>query len=358
MNYRLPKKRKNVMKSSVLIFPSLIFMLLTILLSIVIVGIIKPSAKGDKNNINVEKYKVEPNDIVFDDKNGGPKIKVYITSENKIVEMNLEEYVRGVVSGEMPAEFNLEALKAQAVAARTFGLAHMEGYGGHPYNGAKGADVTDTVECQVYMSKDKRLASWDENKKGEYWNKITKAVMDTEGQILTYDNKLVLNPYFFSTSGGKTEDSKDVFSFDEPYLKSVISKGDEKSPRFINKYEFTYADFIKKVNSSIQGTGLTEKNLSGAVKVLKRSSNGGTVKEIQLGNKTMSGTDFRWTLGLSSYNYEIKFVKNKVTVKSYGYGHDVGMSQWGANEMGKAGKNYKEILTYYYTGVKLQKLNY
>lgn len=358
MSYRLYKKRKiNVNRNNIMFF-SLFFLLSILLLSIVIAGFPKNNGEVTAKN-SVPKFSIKPNDIVFDDKNGGgPKIKVYISSEDNIVELNLEEYVRGVVSGEMPAEFSFEAIKAQAVAARTFGLAHMSLYGGHPYNGAKGADVTDTVECQVYLDKDKRIASWPVSKQGEYWNKITKAVTDTEGEVLTYNGDLVLNPYFFSTSSGKTENSIDVFSFDEPYLKSVDSPGENISPRYVNKFTFSYSDFVKKMNEGIPGSNLKVSNLKDSVKILKRSSPNGVVQSVKAGSKTVEGTKLRWILGLSSYSYTFKFDGKQVIVTSLGYGHGVGMSQWGANAMAKSGSDYKKILTHYYTGVKIEKLKY
>ncbi|HBC96363.1 MAG TPA: stage II sporulation protein D, partial [Clostridium sp.] len=125
-------------------------------------------------------------------------IKVYMTREHKIEEMTLENYVLGVVAGEMPAEFSEEALKAQAVAARTFGVAHMEAYGGKKYKSNTGADVCDTVECQVFKSKEERMDTWPKSKANEYWLKIKQAVQDTSGQVLSYKGKLVMEPYYFA----------------------------------------------------------------------------------------------------------------------------------------------------------------
>lgn len=335
-------------------FLSIIVVFIIMLLSVLIVG-----TGSKKQKYNIPKFAIKPNDIIFDKSNGGgPDVSVYITEEKKIVKMSLEEYVRGVVCGEMPAEFSMEAIKAQAVAARTFTLAHMESYGGHKYNGAKGADVDDTVECQVYMNKEKRLSDWPESKKGIYWNKITDAVKETSGEILTYKGQVLEAPYFFSTSGGKTENCSEVFSFDEPYLKSVTSPGDNQSPRYKTILNISNSEFVKKVNDADAKAQLNVNNLKKQVNIKERSNFGGTVKKIQLGNIDMKGTDFRWLLGLYSYNFDINISDKTTTITSHGYGHDVGMSQWGANAMAKDGKKYKEILKHYYQGVNIEKLNW
>lgn len=325
-----------------------------IFLSTIIVGM------GNKNEkYNVPKFYIRPNNIIFNKNNGGgPEVSVYITSKDKIETMCLEEYVRGVVCGEMPAEFNVEALKAQAVAARTFALAHMECYGGRKYDGAKGGDVNDTVDCQVYMNKENRLADWPESKKGEYWNKITDAVKATAGQVLTYNGQVLEAPYFFSTSSGRTENCSEVFSFDEPYLRSVPSPGEESSQRYKNVLQMSNSEFIKKVNDSNPKAKLNVNNLKKQVVIEDRSKYGGTVKKLKLGNIEMKGTDFRWIMGLYSYNFQININDKTTTIISFGYGHDVGMSQFGANAMAKSGKKYDEILKHYYQGVGIEKLNY
>jgi len=192
-------------------------------------------------------------------------IKVYISEENKIEKMTLEEYVIGVVAAEMPAEFSEEAIKAQAVAARTFGAAHMEIYGGKKYKSNTGADVCDTVKCQVFTNKEERMKNWPESERNEYWDKIVNAVEATSGQILTYKNKLVMEPYYFAVSGGRTENAVDVFGKGEEYLKSVESPGEEDASKYKTSIQLSYTNFINKINSQYPNSRLSVKNLSDQV---------------------------------------------------------------------------------------------
>lgn len=330
-----------------------------ILLAVVIGGIgnnIAYNNPNEKNN-EVKKYDINPTDIIFDKKTTGEvNIKVYITKEKKIKELSLEEYVRGVVAAEMPAEFEMEALKSQAVAARTFALSRMEQYGGKKYKGAKGANVTDTVDCQVYKDKDTVLRSWPKNSSEKYWNKITQAVQETSGQVLKYNGKLVMEPYYFAVSSGKTENSKDVFSNDEPYLKSVSSPEDEKSvKKYKSQVKLSYNSFINKVKSEYSNSDLNIFNIKSSINIVSRTD-AGSVKEIKVGNNTMTGSKFRTMMGLNSADFSIKYNTAEIEINCIGYGHDVGMSQWGANIMSKQGKNYKDILMHYYSGVSIEKI--
>lgn len=312
---------------------------------------------NDKNTgQDLSKYSVKPSDIVFNKSNGGGEnINVYLTKEKKIITLSLEEYVRGVVCGEMPAEYNVEALKAQAVAARTFAMAHMEVYGGKKYSKAHSADVTDDVSCQVYIDKNKILKSWDKKYSGQYWNKITEVVQTTEGQVLKYNGKLVMEPYYFAVSSGKTEDAAQVFGNSEPYLRSVISAGEENAPKYKTNVKLSYSKFISEIKNSYKSVDLNIFNVSDKVKIINRT-NSGTVKEIKLGSETVSGNKFRNMLQLNSANFNIYFHLTNVEIDCIGYGHNVGMSQYGANLMAKNGKRYKDILTYYYSGVSVGKI--
>lgn len=323
-------------------------------LSILIVGF-------GENKLNftkaiIPKFLIKSDDIVFNQENGGPKIKVFITKENKVEEMFLEEYVRGVVSAEMPVEFSPEALKSQAVAARTFALAHMEEFGGKKYKSNTGANVCDTVQCQVFIHKEDRLQAWPESKRDEYWNKVTDAVKETAGEVLTDNGKLVMEPLFFAVSSGKTENGSDIFSDDATYLKSVSSPGEEAAPKYRSIIKVSYRDFISKINSQYSNSGLTVETLKNAVEIKSRTE-GGSVKEIKVGRITLSGVKFRSIMGLNSANFNIKFNFNSIEISCTGYGHGVGMSQWGANAMAKSGKSYKDILEHYYNGIKITKVS-
>lgn len=280
------------------------------------------------------------------------KINVYLTKKDKIIEINIEDYLAGVLSSEMPVSFELEALKAQAVAARTYVLGKTM----NNCSKGKGADICDTVHCQVYKTKDMILSDWPKDKGEEYYQKILKAVGETEGQVLTYNNELVMNAQYFSTSWGSTEDSQAVFGKEIPYLKSVVSRGEEISNRYKNINTFSKNEFVKKINSSLQEAGLREDTLSKDIEIISRNLSG-SVKEIRLGKVTVTGVKLRGILGLYSANFTID-IGNEVNVSSLGYGHGVGMSQWGANVMGKEGKSYGEILLHYYTGVSVETLKF
>ena len=326
-----------------------------IALSLIIVGMGKN--KSSLSKAVIPKYLMKSNNIVFNKSNGGgPKIKVYITKEDKVEEMFLEEYVRGVVSAEMPVEFAPEALKSQAVAARTFALAHMEEFGGQKYKSNTGANVCDTTKCQVFIHKDDRLNSWPQSKRDEYWNKVTDAVKDTSGQVLTINGKLVMEPFYFAVSSGKTENAVDVFSENETYLKSVPSPGEEVAPKYKSVVKVSYSDFTSKINSEYPNSGLSVGNLKNEVEIKSRNESG-SVKEIKTGRTTLSGVKFRSIMGLNSANFNIKFNYNNIEISCVGYGHGVGMSQWGANAMAKSGKNYKDILLHYYEGVEITNIN-
>ena len=326
--------------------------LFIILISFILVGLGEKGTSVSSKE-KVEKFNLKSEDLVLDNKKTGEnKIKVYITKEDKIEEMYIEEYVRGVVSAEMPAEFHLEALKAQAVAARTFALAHMEEYGGTKYSKAKGANVCDTVQCQVYMNKEDRLKTWPKSKGEEYYKKVTEAVQETSGKVLTYDNKLVLKPYYFATSSGKTEDAKEVLNVSIPYLKSVKSSGEEIAPKYKTSLKLSYKNFVNTINNKANAK-VTTNNVKSKVKIKERSSSG-SVKWITLGGATISGSNFRSLFNLSSSNFDIVFEKKEVIINCKGYGHGLGMSQWGANVRAKEGKKYDEILKHYYSGVNIE----
>lgn len=299
------------------------------------------------NNYTIKKFVLDSSDKM--EFNG--KINVYITEEKKVMELDLEDYVFGVLSGEMPISFELEALKAQAVAARTYGLSKTI----NKCSAGNGADVCDTVHCQVYKPKEKIIATWSKDKKDEYSSKLYKAVKETEGQILTYNGSIVLYAQYFSTSWGKTEDSSAVFKREVPYLKSVTSEGEEISNRYKSNVKISYTDFIKNVNSKYPKAKLSSSATKNQIKILSKNK-GGSVNEIKLGNTVISGKDFRTIFNLNSANFTISFSKNTIDISCLGYGHGVGMSQWGANVMAKKGSNYIDILTHYYTGVKVEKI--
>ncbi|THE10953.1 stage II sporulation protein D [Bacillus timonensis] len=273
----------------------------------------------------------------------GPTVEVAVhrVSAQKIENVPLEDYVVGVLAKEMPAKFELEALKAQALAARTYVVRHMlsEEKIGVP----DGADVSDTTNHQVYKSIEELKAEW----KGDYdWKikKITQAVKETQGQILTYDGAPI-DAQFFSTSNGYTENSQDYYSNEYPYLKSVKSPWDVNTEKFYDQVQMSVADFEQKLGIKI-GSG----NEIGKVTARTQSNR---VATVEIGGKSFTGREVRETLGLRSTDFTLERKGNQVVIKTKGYGHGVGMSQYGADGMAKEGKNYKEIVAHYYQGVEI-----
>ncbi len=333
------------------IISTLVFSILILMLMIITpMFIIKfTPVKADSQGEVSVKVDEENKNIILD---GTEIIKVNITKENRIEEVPIEEYVKSVVSGEMPVSFSDEALKAQAIAARTYIASKRL----RPCNIANGGDVCDTTHCQVYINKEKRLESWAGNA-NEYWGKISKAVEDTKGMVLTYNDELVLYPQFFSTSSGMTENAVDVFSNEVPYLISTESSGEEIAPKFKSEFTFNINEFIDKINEKYPDANITAQNLNSNIEVISRSEAGG-IKEIRIGDLKVRGLDFRLALGLTSTNFEYSIDENKIVFNCKGYGHGVGMSQWGANVMAKNGSKYDEILTHYYSGVEIKELSF
>ena len=267
-------------------------------------------------------------------------IRVMRVNKNKVENINLEKYVYGVVSGEMPAEFDVEALKAQAVASRSYALKKMNDNKNGNY------DVVDTTSNQVYLDDDELKDKW-KDKYITYSNKIKEAVNATSMEYLEYDGK-VANTMFFSTSNGYTEDSKVVFSEDIPYLRSVDSEWDKDvSSSFNYETSFNLNDFYNilglKYNNKLK------------VLILDRSSSNRIVK-LKINGKEFMGRDIYNKLKIRSTDFEIIQDKKQVIIRTKGYGHGVGMSQYGALGMARVGYKYREILEHYYKGTKLKKI--
>lgn len=279
------------------------------------------------------------------DKNA-PVIDIYNADENKTIKMNIEEYLYGVLSSEMPSTFNEEALKAQAIAARTYVIYKIEN---NIKSGHKNAVVcTNSYHCQAYTSYEnlKKI-------KGEDWiksdySKIKKVVDSTKGQILTYDGKVIL-PLYFSTSSGKTENSVDVFSTQYPYLVSVDSPYEENSPKYLTTYSVEKSKFIKYIKNTYPKLNISLDKLDDEIEIESRTE-GGCVKTIKVGNIKMSGISMRKIFNLNSANFNINCNNNEVKFTVKGYGHGVGMSQWGAEGMAQKGYKYYDILFHYFKG--------
>lgn len=282
-------------------------------------------------------------------------IKVFNHETREIMELYLEEYVAQVVAAEMPASFELEALKAQAVAARTYTIWREMNHGkeGHPSH--PGASVcTSHAHCQEWLPmkeiKDRHGALW----MAKYWPKIQRAVKETAGIIMTYDMKPI-EPLYHSTSGGKTENSEDVFASAVPYLRSVSSPYEEKSPVLVDQKKVAIDDFIHILKKQDKNLEISGRNLASQIKILEKSQ-GGSVSKIQIGNKTYRGSEIRQLFDLRSADFTVGVEGDHILFTTRGYGHGVGMSQWGANGMAETGSSYQEILKHYYQGVVLSRI--
>lgn len=256
-----------------------------------------------------------------------------LMGDGSLREMALETYLVGVVLGEMPADFAPEALKAQAVVARTYALKR------HIYGGKHDGDAVcaDARCCQAYMAEADYLAAGGRQ---EMVDKVCQAVLDTQGQVLTYNGSLI-DATYFSCSGGRTEDAMAVWGAEVPYLKATDSPGEESAAHYTDTVTFT----TEELRTALSAPGVN----IGAVTYTE----GGGVDTIEIGGVAYKGTTLRQKLGLRSTAFVITVVGTTVTVTTKGYGHRVGMSQYGADAMAVLGKTYEEILQHYYQGTAL-----
>lgn len=252
-------------------------------------------------------------------------------------QMTLEEYLVGVVLAEMPADFEIEALKAQAVVARTYTRRRMDG-GKHE----AAAVCMDAGCCQGYRSPEEYQEAGGKETAVE---KVRRAVEDTDGLVLRYGGKLI-DATYFSCSGGSTEDAVAVWGQDVPYLQAVESPGEEDAPRFTDSVGFSASEFADKLGLSSDGDPA---GWFGAVEY----TDGGGVDTMVIQGKRFTGTQLRSRLGLRSTAFEISISGKSITVTTRGFGHRVGMSQYGAQAMARAGETCEGILAHYYTGTEL-----
>lgn len=281
-------------------------------------------------------------------------VKVLMKETNEVVDMGLEEYIKGVVSAEMPASYELEALKAQAVVARTYTLNKImehkkSGNTVHP-----NADIcSDSTHCQAYLDSDTRIKKW--NDKGEdglqLWDRIEEAVISTNGIIITY-NQEPIKAFFHANSGGKTENVELVWSGEAiDYLQSVETVGENNYNQYSSNVMLTKEE-LNSIMKNKYPTCKIDFKKDDYILIQNRSESG-RVQNLQIGNITMSGTDARKIFGLKSTNFEISINAQGVEFIVLGYGHGVGMSQTGANELAKGGYNYEQIIHHYYTNVEI-----
>lgn len=270
-----------------------------------------------------------------------PLVLLWDTKAEKLVSMTLEEYVQGVVAAEMPASFELEALKAQAVAARTYAYRrilrgeqipeHPEAHLSSDYQSGQA-----WISWETFLERHGQVVGWSLQKK------IRKAVSQTQGQIIYCEAEPILAVYH-STSGGRTENSEHYWSEQLPYLRAVEDPFSAKSPHHYS----TASINVDKLGEILEVSKV--KNF----KVIERYPSG-RVKTVEVGEKWFSGREIRQRLGLRSTWFTAEIIGNELVFSVWGYGHGVGMSQYGAQGMAQAGYGYAEILQYYYQGVEVK----
>lgn len=264
---------------------------------------------------------------------------IRIKDGNKILELDLEDYVLGVLLGEMPADFECEALNAQAVATRTYTLRRIAKQSKH-----ENANLcTEAHCCQAYLTIQEYLSHSGEEADVE---KLRDAVETTKGQVLTFEGKLIEATYF-SCSGGRTEDAVDVWGTDVPYLRSVESPGEESSRHYFSEITLSKEDFLSKI-------GLPSNTPLGASSMTITYTEGGGVDTLWIGDESFAGVQIRSLLSLPSTAVSLTIQGENVVISAKGNGHRVGMSQYGADAMALSGKTYIEILSHYYPGTNLE----
>lgn len=274
-------------------------------------------------------------------------IKLLHTKNGEVEEIPLEKYLLGVVSAEMSANFNEEALKAQAVVARTYTLYSIQKSKKH-----ENADICDSSTCcQAWITKEDRLNKWDENTREENWNKILNAVSETKGKVIKYDGELI-DAFFHSNSGGKTEEPVNVWGGSNyPYLKSVETAGEDAYAQYSSEVTISKNDFVNKIKEKHNDLEI-DFTKEDALKIIEYTDSG-RVKTFKVGNLNLSGVEIRSILGLKSTNFKFSIDGENIKFEVIGYGHGVGMSQTGADSLAKEGKNYEEIIKHFYTGVEI-----
>lgn len=264
----------------------------------------------------------------------------------EVEQIDLDTYLYGVVASEMPATFELEALKAQAVVARTYTIYQIK-------NGSKheNADVCDSSYCcQAWISRENRMARWEEDKAEEYWNKILEAVNTTKGKIIFYEGEPI-NALFHSNSGGSTEISLNVWGGNFPYFQTVETSGEESYSSYSSEVEISKDDLIKKMLERYSDFKIDFSD-NNCINIEEYTSSG-RISKISIGNKQISGVEARSIFGLKSAKFNFEILENSIKFSVLGYGHGVGLSQCGSDVLAKNGKNYEEIIRYYYKDVEI-----
>ena len=278
-------------------------------------------------------------------------IKLLHADTGEIEELPLDTYLLGVVSAEMPANFEQEALNAQALVARTYTIYSIVHSGGKHGE----ADICDdSTCCQAWISKEDRMARWDEAERELNWRKIENAVNTTAGKIITYNGE-VIDAFFHSNSGGATEAPVNVWGgTNYPYLQSVETAGEDAYAQYSSETVLTKEELKNNILAK-HSDFIIDYSQSDCIQILEYTESG-RVKTIKIGNLNLSGVEVRTLLGLRSANFEVSIEGENIKFAVKGYGHGVGMSQTGADSMAKQGSNYEEIVKHFYTGVEITEM--
>ena len=278
-------------------------------------------------------------------------INLLHTKTGELENLPIDEYLYGVVSAEMPASYDIEALKAQAVVARTYTIFQIKNSKGKHEE----ADMCDDFNCcQAWISKEDRLNRWSIDEKDSNWEKIVNSVNMTQGKIITFNGEPI-DAFFHSNSGGTTETANNVWGGSNlPYLQSVQTSGEEGYNGYNSEAEFSNEELINIIKKKHPGIEIKFED-EDSIKIIEYTQSG-RVKTIKFGNVQIAGTEARTLFGLKSTNFSIEKNEGKIKFIVTGYGHGVGMSQTGADSLAKQGKTYEEIIKHFYTGVEITEI--
>lgn len=301
------------------------------------------------NGERIEGNTANDTETVAENNNYGT-IKLLHKKTGEVEDVELDQYLCHVVSAEMPADYEIEALKAQAIVARTYTIYKVKN------KKHEEADICDdSTCCQAWVSKEDRLARWEEDKREGNWQKIEKCVNETQGKIVTYNNEPI-NAFFHANSGGMTELPVNVWGGSGlPYLQVVETAGEEGYSQYASEAQLSNDEIINKLKDKYEDIQIDFGN-DEEIKILEYTD-GNRVKTVKFGNYEISGVEARSIFGLRSTNFEITKEADQIKFTVKGYGHGVGMSQTGADTMAKQGNNCEEIIHHFYTNVEIKEIN-
>lgn len=293
---------------------------------------------------------IQKNEEVVYEYNKYGTINLLHKKTGEVEKVNIDEYLYNVVSAEMPADYEIEALKAQAIVARTYTIYKILN------KKHENADICDdSTCCQAWVSKDDRFARWEESKRENNWQKICDAVNSTKGKIITYNN-VPINAFFHSNSGGITEIPVNVWGgTGYPYLQSVETSGEDAYTQYSSEVVLKQEELLEKLKEKYSDISIDFSN-EDDIKILEYTE-GNRIKTIKFGNHEVSGVEVRSLLGLRSANFEVIREGDSIKFSVKGYGHGVGMSQTGADSLAKQGKNDDEIIKHFYKDVEIKEVN-